>query len=120
MRVDQAMSAPAVTVTPDTPIKEAATLLASHGFTALPVVDPDGDLVGIVTEADLLRDRIRHDARSPLLNRKLTAEPAPATVGEVMTGDVFSARPFTDVADLADEMHRLGVRSVPVVENGRA
>ncbi len=86
----------------------------------MPVLDDIGDLVGIVTEADLLRDRLRHDARSPRLNHELAAAPAPATVGDVMTRDVFSARPFTDVADLADEMHRLGVRSVPVVEPGQA
>ena len=118
MLVRDVMTSPVVSVQTTTPVRAAVALLTERGFTALPVVDADGDLVGIVTEADLLRERIRHDARSPLLNREITTEPAPATVGEVMTRDVFSARTFTDVADLADEMHRLGIRSVPVVETG--
>jgi CBS-domain-containing membrane protein len=119
MLVRDVMTSPVVSVQPTTPVRAAAALLTERGFTALPVVDADADLVGIATEADLLRDRIRHDARSPRLNRELTADPSPATVGEVMTRDVFSARPFTDIADLADDMHRLGIRSVPVVETGR-
>jgi CBS domain-containing protein len=119
MLVRDVMTSPVVSVQPATPVRAAAALLTERGFTALPVLEGDGDLVGIVTEADLLRDRIRHDPRSPRLNRELAAHPAPATVSDVMTRDVFSARPFTDVADLADDMHRFGVRSVPVVEPGR-
>ena len=120
MLVRDVMTSPVVSVQPTTPVRVAVALLTERGFTALPVLDGDGDLVGIVTEADLLRDRIRHDARSPLLNRELTTQPAPATVGDVMTREVFSARPFTDLADVADDMHRLGVRSVPVVDSGCA
>lgn len=119
MLVRDVMTSPVVTVQPTTPVRAAAALLTERGFTALPVADADGDLVGLVTEADLLHDRIRHDARSPRLNRELTTEPAPATVAEVMTRNVLRARPFSDVADIADEMHRLGVRSVPVVDDGR-
>jgi len=115
MLVRDVMTSPVISVQPTTPVRGAAALLTERGFTALPVVNDDAELVGIVTEADLLSDRIRHDARSPLLSRELEAGPAPATVGDVMTTDVFSARPTTDVADLADQMHRLGVRSIPVV-----
>jgi CBS domain-containing protein len=115
MLVRDVMTSPVICVEPTTPVRAAAALLSERGFTALPVVNPDPDLVGIVTEADLLHDRIRHDARSPLLNRELAAGPSPATVGDVMTTDVFSARPTMDVADLAERMHRLGVRSVPVL-----
>jgi CBS domain-containing protein len=119
MLVRDVMTSPVVSVQPGTALRAAAALLTEHGFTALPVLDGDGYLVGIVTEADLLRDRIRHDARSPLLNHELTSHPAPATVGDVMTCEVFTAQPFTDLADLADDMHRLAVRSVPVVGTGR-
>jgi CBS domain-containing protein len=115
MLVRDVMTSPVVWVEPTTPVRAAAALLTERGFTALPVVNPDAELVGIVTEADPLRDRIRHDARSPLLSRELAAAPAPETVGDVMTTDIFSARPTTDVADLVEQMHRVGVRSVPVV-----
>ena len=58
MRARDIMTTPVTAVRPETPIKEAATLLAGNGFTALPVVDSDERLVGIVTEADLMRDRL--------------------------------------------------------------
>lgn len=113
MLVREVMSRPVVTVGTDTPIRAAVALLTGRGFTALPVVDGDGELVGIVTEADLLRDRVRHDARC-LGEEELVTLP-PMRVGEVMTAEVVTATPMTDVADLVERMHALGIRSLPVV-----
>jgi CBS domain-containing protein len=103
-----------VSVGPDVSTAAAMRLLAKHRFTALPVVE-DENLVGIVTEIDLLRARVPHDARSPLLTDELAANPPPPTVGDVMAVDVLTATPTTDVADLVEGMHARGVRSVPVV-----
>lgn len=64
MRACDIMTKPVITVRPDTTVRDTAGLLASHGFTAVPVVDQDDRLVGIVTEADLLRDRFPRDARN--------------------------------------------------------
>lgn len=116
MLVREVMTRPVVTVAPDTPVRTAATLLTGRGFTALPVVDGDGELVGIVTEADLLRDRVRHDARS-MVAEELARIP-PSRVGEVMTTRVLTATPTTDVADVVARMRELGIRSVPVVRAG--
>ncbi|MFF1607529.1 HPP family protein [Amycolatopsis sp. NPDC058278] len=49
MRARDLMTAPVITVHPWTSAKEAAELLSTHGFTALPAVDDDERLVGIVT-----------------------------------------------------------------------
>jgi CBS domain-containing protein len=46
MQARDIMSSPVVTVTPDTTVKYAAKLLSAHGFTALPVLDADGRLIG--------------------------------------------------------------------------
>jgi CBS domain-containing protein len=115
--VRDVMTRPVVTVGPDTPIRAAAALLTGRGFTALPVVDGAGELVGIVTEADLLRGRLHHDARSPLLRDELTRV-APQRVAEVMTTEVVTALPWTDLADLVERMRTQGIRSVPVVQGG--
>lgn len=48
------MSAPAVVVTPSASLTEAAELMADHKIGCLPVVDDASELVGIVTETDLL------------------------------------------------------------------
>jgi len=76
------MSAPAVSVAPTTSIAEAARLLNAHGFRAMPVVDADGRLAGIVARRDLLRVFQRSDADirdeviSDVLIHKLWQDPA--------------------------------------------
>jgi CBS domain-containing protein len=53
--VREAMSERLFTVRPDDPVKKAAETMLRHRIGCLPVVDPHGALVGIVTETDLLR-----------------------------------------------------------------
>ncbi|HEX5345838.1 MAG TPA: CBS domain-containing protein [Pseudonocardiaceae bacterium] len=50
-------SNPVVTIGPDTPVRAATELLVSHSFTAASVME-GGRVIGIVTEADLIRDQI--------------------------------------------------------------
>lgn len=56
----EAMSTPAITITPERPIREAAALMTQRHVNRLPVVD-SGRLVGIVTRSDLVRAYIRSD-----------------------------------------------------------
>src|SRR5271167_2318501 len=55
MRAIDVMVRDVVTVHPDTEVAEAVNLLAEHDVSALPVVDGDGKLLGILSEADLMR-----------------------------------------------------------------
>ncbi len=57
--VSELMHAEVVTVSPDDPVSTAARTLLRSKFGCLPVVDADGTLVGIVTEADFLRLTVR-------------------------------------------------------------
>ncbi len=63
MQARDVMTREVVTVGPETSAGYAAEVMAEHGFAALPVVDGDGRLVGIVAEADVLRDRMPPDPR---------------------------------------------------------
>jgi CBS domain-containing protein len=80
------MSAPVVSVAPNTSIAQAARLLNGHGFKALPVVDDDGRLAGIVARRDLLRVFQRSDAEirdeiiDDVLITKLWQDPADVDV----------------------------------------
>jgi CBS domain-containing protein len=56
----EAMTAPAITITADRPLREAAALMVERQINRLPVVE-DGRLVGIVTRADLVRAFVRSD-----------------------------------------------------------
>lgn len=57
----EAMTAPAVTISPDRPLAEAAARMLDEQVNRLPVVDEEGVLVGIVTRADLVRAFVRSD-----------------------------------------------------------
>lgn len=120
MRVRDIMTSPVITVRARTTVQDAAALLASRGFSALPVVDDDGQLIGIVTEADLVRDRFPRDARSLIHNGPSTGVAAVAeTVGEVMTSTVVSMGSGTDVASLTAALLKAGQRAVPIVDDSR-
>jgi CBS domain-containing protein len=80
------MTAPAVTIGPDATVTEAARLLHRHGIKRLPVVDPAGPLLGIVSRADLLKVFLRSDAeiaqevRQGVLMRAMWVNPDTVTV----------------------------------------
>ena len=78
-----------LTVSGTTPVEEAASLLTRHRWTALPVVDAGGRLIGIVSEADLVRD--------PLEGRR---SPRSRTVAGAMTTDVVSLPPHAGIPEL--------------------
>ena len=90
------MTSPAVTIGPDAGVAEAARLLHRHGIKRLPVVDPAGPLLGIVSRADLLKVFLRADAdiarevRQQVLRRAMWIDPDTVAV-EVHDGVVTLA-----------------------------
>ncbi len=117
MQVRELMSAPAVTVGPGTPARYAAEVLADRGFAALPVLDDQDRLVGIVAEADLLVDRVPPDPRLHERRDSSMARPA-ALVGGVMTSAVQSVEATADVSDVARLLVDGRLRSLPVLDHG--
>ena len=73
--VSQVMSATVVSVAPGDSIEKAATLIDRRGFRRLPVVDPDGHLVGIITRSDLVR-AIVSDQQYPVVAMRPVAATA--------------------------------------------
>jgi acetoin utilization protein AcuB len=55
VEIRRVMSSPAITVGADAPVELAARMMAERKIGCLPVLDPDGRLVGLVTETDVLR-----------------------------------------------------------------
>lgn len=119
MLVSELMTTPAVTTTPETSIKAAARLLRDRGVAAVPVLDADGALVGVVSELDLLRGTVVPDPVAHLFPVPDAAGPVPRTVADVMTSEVAVVAPSGDLHDAAQLMRRSGVRSLPVLEHGR-
>ncbi|MGZ4505667.1 MAG: CBS domain-containing protein [Blastococcus sp.] len=119
MQVREVMTRDVITVAPDTPVKEVGELLAGWGFAAVPVVDEDDVLVGLVAEADILRGRVPHDPRLHL-RRDAAADavvPAPPdTARGVMATHVRSVDVTADVSDVAALLLGEKLRSVPVLD----
>jgi CBS domain-containing protein len=88
-----AMTSPALTISPERPVAEAAGVMVDEGVNRLPVVDSDGKLVGIVSRADLVRAFVRSDGelereiREDVLLRSLWIAPERVVV-EVEDGAV--------------------------------
>jgi CBS domain-containing protein len=59
LTVSKLMSRKVLTVTPEAPVVHAAELMTEHKIAGLPVVDPSGSVIGIVTESDLLKMLVR-------------------------------------------------------------
>ncbi len=118
MLIRDLMTAPAVTVRPDTTIQEALRLLDAHLITTLPVVGPHGELTGIISEADLLADAVLVDVPAGSSVR-LSTPGARRRVGEVMTRLVVSIGTDADVGEAVDLMTSTMIKSLPVIEQDR-
>src|SRR5580704_440191 len=101
MKAADVMVRDVVTVHPDTDVADAIKLLAERDLSALPVIDAQGRLVGILSEADLVhRVEIGTEKHRPWLLESMTAASTLAEefakshgkkVSEIMTTDVVTA-----------------------------
>lgn len=114
MLVHEVMTREPLTVRTFTPVKTALALLADHGLTTLPVLSGDR-VVGIVSEADLIRDLLAPDPRA----HEIPAEDTPAhprVVEEVMSTHVLTTNGDTDLAEAVDLLTSSSAKCLPVVD----
>lgn len=117
------MSRQVVVAAPETPLKTVAALLTANRISGVPVEDDDGRVLGVVSEADLLR---KEQGLSPEVARrfrwlfrhldgevdKLRAR----TAGQAMTAPALTVTPGEDVTEAARTMLELRVNRLPVVD----
>jgi CBS-domain-containing membrane protein len=111
MRAIDVMVHDVVTVRPDAAVADATKLLAEHDVSALPVLDKDGNLIGILSEADLIhRAEIGTEKHRPWWLEAVTGATTLAEefakshgkkVREVMTTDVISVTEDTPLSEIA-------------------
>jgi CBS domain-containing protein len=132
MKAKDVMTSKVITVKPGTPVAEIAALLLEHRISALPVVDNKGRLVGIVSEANLLRryeigtDRARSGeswwmrlfsaSRSPEAEYVLSHA---RRARDIMTPEVATVAPDTSLGEIATLLEKRRIKRVPVLERGR-
>ncbi|MEI6201960.1 MAG: CBS domain-containing protein [Enhydrobacter sp.] len=117
MRAKDVMSEGITSLTYDATVQEAVELLVNTGVSAMPVLDKNGIMIGIVSEADL----IRH-ARSEAWDRELRQEASIARsfarpVTEVMTEKVLTVDENMPLVEVAKLMSTQRVKRVPVTRD---
>ena len=119
MRAKDIMSAPVISVRPETRVKDVAVLLIEREIGAVPVVNENDELVGIVSEADLVRLEEIPDPRQQITDLPHFVAEAPRTAAEVMTSDVIALSDGAGVAEVARVMVERAIKHVPIVSDGK-
>jgi CBS domain-containing protein len=120
--VRDVMTTEVVAVEPSTPFKEIAARLARHRISAVPVLDADRRVLGVVTEADLLLKQEHPDPEAkvpPIWSRRRRRErkkAAAVVAGKLMTAPVTTVSPTATLAEAARRLHDAGVQRLPVVD----
>jgi CBS domain-containing protein len=115
MLVREIMTSPAYSVHEDTTLEAALRLMATSRVTSLPVIDGDGRVVGVLSEADLLKADLEPDPRAHVRLARQPSDPMLSTVTQVMTARPHTVREDSDVAELAHTFSTTSWKSVPVV-----
>jgi CBS domain-containing protein len=119
MLVREVMSKPAVTVNDGATVKAAIALLEQHEISAMPVVDSSGQLIGVVSEADVIREMVVPDQRVHEIPVRLTAAPLHVVVADIMSTHPVTVSADTDLAVATDLMTSSAIKSLPVLDDGR-
>ncbi|MEE9249716.1 MAG: CBS domain-containing protein [Alphaproteobacteria bacterium] len=129
MRARDVMTTNVITVTSRPRVDEIARLLLKRRISAVPVVGEDGAIVGIVSEADMLRrPEIETERHRPwwlmhLARREEIAEEYVKTHGtraeDVMTRNVITVREDTTLGEIAHLLEVKRIKRVPVVRDGK-
>ncbi|MEV0351261.1 CBS domain-containing protein [Nonomuraea sp. NPDC050680] len=124
--VADVMTAKVVTVTARTPFKDIAESLIAGGISAVPVVEDDGHVIGMVSEADLLRkeefrEQFYREGYQPPLRARLRhpkgkQKAAGDTAGELMTSPPITVSPQAPAVSAARLMDAHDVKRLAVVD----
>lgn len=119
MLVREIMTSPAITVRVDAPLDVALQILARRQLTLLPVVDASDELVGVLSEADVLRVSAAPDPRAHLRSGGRPRRESPATVAGLMTRQPHTTTETADVADVARVFADTAWKCLPVLRDGQ-
>jgi CBS domain-containing protein len=126
--VADVMTANPISVAPDTELKEAIQLMAEHHVGGLPVIDASGNLVGILSQSDLMWQATGVDVpayimlldsviylKNPAQYNQELHKALGQQVKDVMTDHVVTVTPDKSIRDAAQLMHDKKIRRLPVV-----
>jgi CBS domain-containing protein len=120
------MSKNAITIARDADLHEAARILSENRISGAPVVDEQGRVIGVISEADLLTlAGLKREHTFKDVLRNILGEPVPARKRGNKVEDVMSFPPITakaddDIGDVAEILDNRRIKRLPVVDdNGK-
>jgi len=131
-KVEDVMTRDVITVTPETLLRELATILSEKHINGVPVVDDKGNVLGVVCESDLVNQNkplhiptvfVILDSVIPMENpwryQKEFKRLAATTVGDIYSKPAISISPDTDLSEVARIMSERRLYTLPVTEGGK-
>ena len=125
MQVHQIMTTQIQTVKADTPISEVINILTTHKYSGLPVVDQDNEIIGIISEKDILRhlfpdyDEFMNDMLSAIsyeFTEDKKTDLAQLKAEKIMVKNVITISPSTHIMKACAAMVVNKIRRIPVVD----
>lgn len=129
MKAEDVMTRDVISIDPGATVLQAARLMLQHHISGLPVIDNNGNLVGVLSEGDFLR---RQETRTERRRSRwleflmgpgrIAAEYSHShgnKVSEVMTADVQTVEQDAAIEDIVELMERRRIKRVPVVCGGQ-
>lgn len=109
------------TIQAEQSVSELIDLLVQEHIHGCPVVDRNGDLVGVVTQQDVFFSAVTREGRGGAAGQPPDADrdPSALRVRDLMTAPALSVTEETGLASLCRMMHRLRIHRVPVVKKGK-
>jgi CBS domain-containing protein len=111
--VKDVMTTRVVSVKRGTSFKEMATALRENRVSAFPVIDDDGKVIGVVSEADMLASKV---LSTGMLHRGEQDKAEDLTAGDLMTHPAITVSPEDSVEVAARLMYTLQVKRLPVID----
>jgi CBS-domain-containing membrane protein len=115
-----------VTIGPDEPISKAVQLLIDHDISALPVVDDERRVIGVLSEADLIhREKIGTEKHRAWWLEAITpasvlaldyAKSHGRKVSELMSENVISAAEDTSLSEIASLLEKHRIKRIPILK----
>lgn len=134
IQVREIMSSPAVTVTPETEIREVARIMRERLFSGVPVVNESGELLGLITEMDLIKRNaplpqpqyiavlsalIPVNLAEARQYREQLRQVLATTAGDLMQEEVVTVEPETPIEEALEAMLDPEVTMLPVMQGDR-
>lgn len=108
MLIKNAMNTKVYTATEKTSVQDAAIEMTKHRIGSLIVVSQSGDIIGIITERDIMREVVARAENSNDIK-----------VGEIMTKDIIIITPDKTLEDAAKVMTKNKIKKLPVLFDGK-